>query len=126
MRQRAAAAMGAFDVTPRDPAAPVSALSGGNQQKIVLARALAGSPSVLLAAEPTRGLDVGAIENVHRHLRAARDAGAAVVVASSDVPELLALADRILVLARGRIAGEVVPGETTEEDLGLLMGGGAA
>ncbi|MEN8149458.1 MAG: ABC transporter ATP-binding protein [Planctomycetota bacterium] len=124
MRRRAEEAIAGFDVNPPDPSAPASAFSGGNQQKIVLARALGGGPAALLLAEPTRGLDVGAIENVYGKIRAARDAGAAVVVTSSDVAELLALADRILVMARGKIAGEVVPGTTTEEELGLLMSGG--
>jgi simple sugar transport system ATP-binding protein len=126
MRERARAALAEYDVRPPDAALHAGAFSGGNQQKIVLARALAGGPGVLLLAEPTRGLDVGAAEGVHEKIRGVRDAGAAVLVASSDVAELIALADRIVVFARGRITGEVVPGRTTEEELGLMMSGGDA
>ena len=84
-----------------------------------------GAPSVLPLAEPTRGLDVLAIERVHAAIRDARQRGAAVLLVSSDLPELLELSDRLLVMRRGRIVGEVVPGRTDEEELGLMMTGGA-
>jgi len=126
MRRRARAAFDEYEIRPLRTGAAARDFSGGNQQKLVLARALSGDPGILLLSEPTRGLDVGATETIHARVRAARDAGAAVVATSSDVAELLALADRIVVLARGRIVGEVVPGKTTEEELGLMMSGGEA
>jgi simple sugar transport system ATP-binding protein len=124
LRKRASEALAALHAVPADPDAPITSFSGGNQQKVVLARAHAMSPGVLLLGEPTRGLDVGAMELVHAKIRAARDGGAAVLLVSSDLDELQSLSDRILVLRRGRIVGEVTPGETTEEDLGLMMSGG--
>jgi simple sugar transport system ATP-binding protein len=123
---RAAAAMETLDVRPRAPAAAAATFSGGNQQKILLARALASRPTILLLAEPSRGLDVGAVERVHAEIRRARDAGAAVLLVSSDLSELLALSDRLLVIRAGRIVGEVDPGATDEEELGLLMTGARA
>jgi simple sugar transport system ATP-binding protein len=126
LRRRAAAALEAFGTVPSEPDTPIGAFSGGNQQKVMLARAHANEAHVLLLEEPTRGLDVGAIETVHERVRAARDGGAAVLLVSSDLEELLALSDRILVLRRGRLVGEVEPGRTTEEELGLMMSGGEA
>ncbi len=126
LRAAAARWMRALDVRPPDPDRPVGDLSGGNQQKVLLARALASSPRVLLLAEPCRGLDVGAIERVHGEIRAAANRGAAILLVSSDLPEILSLSDRILVLRRGRISGEVKAGRTTEEELGLMMAGGGA
>ena len=112
-----------FDVRGGGPETRAGALSGGNQQKVVLAREVARSPQVLLAAQPTRGLDVGAIEFVHRRLVAERDAGRAVLLVSLELDEVLSLADRILVMYEGRIVGEYAPG-VSEEELGIAMTGG--
>jgi general nucleoside transport system ATP-binding protein len=112
-----------FDVRGGGPQTRASALSGGNQQKVVLARELGREPRVLLAAQPTRGLDVGAIEFVHRQLVEARDAGKAVLLVSLELEEILSLSDRILVIYEGRIVGEYGP-DVTEEELGITMTGG--
>ena len=114
-----------FDVRGGGPQTRASALSGGNQQKIVLAREISRDPRVLIAAQPTRGLDVGAIEFVHRRLVEARDGGEAVLLVSLELDEVLSLADRILVMYEGRIVAEFGP-EVTEEDLGIAMTGGRA
>ena len=117
----------AFDVRPPEPAAVVATLSGGNQQKVVIAREAEGEPRLLLAAHPTRGVDVGATEAVHDALLSFRDRGAAVLLVSADLAEVRALADRVLVMYGGRIAGERGRAEADEETLGLLMvGGGGA
>jgi ABC-type uncharacterized transport system ATPase subunit len=112
-----------FDVRGGGPYTQAAALSGGNQQKVVLAREIAREPSVLLAGQPTRGLDVGAIEFVHRRLVEARDAGKGVLLVSLELEEILSLADRILVVYEGKIAGEYPP-DVTEEELGIAMTGG--
>jgi simple sugar transport system ATP-binding protein len=112
-----------FDVRGGTPSTPAFALSGGNQQKVVLAREIDGDPKVLIAAQPTRGLDVGAIEFVHRRLVEQRDAGRAVFLVSLELEEILSLSDRILVIYEGRIVGEFPP-TATEEELGLAMTGG--
>jgi ABC-type uncharacterized transport system ATPase subunit len=114
-----------FDVRGGGPYTRASALSGGNQQKLVLARELARDPRVLLAGQPTRGLDVGAIESVHRRLVEARDRGKAVLLVSLELEEIFSLSDRILVIYEGRIAGEYPP-DVTEEALGIAMTGGRA
>jgi general nucleoside transport system ATP-binding protein len=114
-----------FDVRGGTPATPAFALSGGNQQKVVLAREIDGDPKVLIAAQPTRGLDVGAIEFVHRRLVEQRDAGRAVFLVSLELEEILSLSDRILVIYEGRIVGEFPP-TATEEELGFAMTGGRA
>jgi simple sugar transport system ATP-binding protein len=115
----------AFDVRPPDPALPVRALSGGNQQKVIVAREVDAGPKVLVVVQPTRGLDVGAIATVHDRLRAERDCGRAVLVISLDLDEVLALADRVLVLFGGRVMG-IVPGDGADERaLGRLMLGQA-
>jgi simple sugar transport system ATP-binding protein len=118
--QRQAAA---FDVRPGDGALPTSAFSGGNQQKIVLARELDRNPDLLLVGQPTRGVDIGAIEFIHRRLVALRDAGKAILLVSVELDEILALADRILVMHDGRIVGEVRPAAATERTIGLMMAG---
>jgi ABC-type uncharacterized transport system ATPase subunit len=117
-----------FDVRYSGPRAPMHSLSGGNQQKVVLARELSLDPlKVLVAAQPTRGLDVGAVDAVLGRLRAAADDGVAVVLVSSELDELLAVCDRIVVAFRGRLVGEVVRGEgDAREQLGRLMTGSAA
>jgi ABC-type uncharacterized transport systems, ATPase components len=112
-----------FDVRPRSTELSARRFSGGNQQKIVVGRELLRGPRLLIAAQPTRGVDVGAIEFIHKELVAARDRGLAVLLVSADLSEILALSDRILVMHRGRIMGELTPQEATEERLGLLMAG---
>jgi simple sugar transport system ATP-binding protein len=112
-----------FDVRGGTPSTPAGALSGGNQQKVVLAREIDGDPKVLIAAQPTRGLDVGAIEFVHRRLVEQRDAGRAVFLVSLELEEILSLSDRILVIYEGRIVAEFPP-TATEEEVGLAMTGG--
>jgi general nucleoside transport system ATP-binding protein len=113
----------AFDVRGGGAQTRASALSGGNQQKVVLARELSRNPRVLIAAQPTRGLDVGAIEFVHRRLVEERDAGRAVLLVSLELEEILSLSDRILVMYEGELVGEYPPG-TSEETLGMAMLGG--
>jgi simple sugar transport system ATP-binding protein len=112
-----------FDVRGGAPETRASALSGGNQQKVVLAREIERDPHVLVAAQPTRGLDVGAIEFVHRRLVEARDNGRAVLLVSLELEEILSLSDPILVIYEGRIVGEFTP-DVTEEELGIAMTGG--
>ncbi|HZQ63818.1 MAG TPA: ABC transporter ATP-binding protein [Gaiellaceae bacterium] len=99
-------------------------LSGGNLQKLVLGREFTGRPSVLIAASPTRGLDVGAIETVHAYLREAATDGVGVLLISEDLDEILALADRVVVVYEGRLTGEFDPGTATVEEIGLAMAGG--
>jgi ABC-type uncharacterized transport system ATPase subunit len=123
----AAELMARFDVRARDPAAPLGELSGGNQQRAVLARELSVDSLVfLLAAQPTRGLDVGAVSTVYGHIRAARDRGAGVLLISSELDELIAVADRILVIYRGRIVGEMRASPGHREAIGNLMSGHVA
>jgi general nucleoside transport system ATP-binding protein len=113
----------AFDVRGGTPATPASALSGGNQQKLCIAREIDSDPKLLVAHQPTRGLDVGAIEFVHSQLIEQRDAGKAVLLVSLESEEVRSLADRILVIYEGRIAAEFPP-DATEEELGIAMTGG--
>jgi general nucleoside transport system ATP-binding protein len=115
-----------FDVKAPSTATKVSLLSGGNVQKVLLAREFSASPRILVAASPTRGLDVGAIEAVRARLVEAADNGVAIVLLSEDLEELLALADRILVLYEGRVVGEVNAADADIESIGLLMGGVSA
>jgi general nucleoside transport system ATP-binding protein len=112
-----------YDVRGGEPQTLASSLSGGNQQKCVIARELAEEPKVTVAAQPTRGLDVGAIEFVHRRLLEQRAAGRGVLLVSLELEEIRALADRVLVIYEGRIVGEFSP-EATEEELGVAMTGG--
>jgi general nucleoside transport system ATP-binding protein len=121
--QRAARLIKEFDIRGGGPLTLARALSGGNQQKVVVAREVARNPVVLIAAQPTRGLDVGAIEYVHRRLVAERDAGRAILLVSLELDEVLSLADRILVMYEGRIVGEHAAG-AGEEEIGLEMLGG--
>jgi simple sugar transport system ATP-binding protein len=102
---------------------PTRNLSGGNAQKLILARELSGSPRVLLVAQPTRGVDVGAAQYIHQHLIEQRAHGTAVLMISEDLDEILTLADRVLVMYEGEVAGEVDPRATTMENLGLMMAG---
>jgi len=124
MQQATTDMMERFDVRPRDPALGSAKFSGGNQQKLVLARELGQAPQVLLVGQPTRGVDIGAIEFIYSQLRAMRDAGCAVLVVSSELDEILALSDRVIVMNQGRIAGELAIADCTEAGLGLLMTGG--
>ena len=114
------------DYDVRTPSMNVLAgnLSGGNQQKLVLARELGRDPELLIAGQPTRGLDVGAIEFVHRRILAERDSGKAVLLVSLELEEVLSLADRILVMFEGRIVAEFAAGEADAETLGVYMTGG--
>jgi simple sugar transport system ATP-binding protein len=120
---RCAAAMEEHDVRPRDPLLRTAAFSGGNQQKIVLAREIGRAPELLLVGQPTRGVDIGAIEFIHRRLLALRAAGKALLLVSVELEEILALADRILVMCQGRIVGALPRAEATEARLGLMMAG---
>lgn len=114
----------AYDVRPTDETRKVSELSGGNQQKLIIAREVENSPGVLLAAQPTRGLDVGAIEFVHRSLLEQREKGRGILLVSLDLEEILSLSDRIGVIYEGRLVGIFDRKQVDEKDLGLLMAGG--
>jgi simple sugar transport system ATP-binding protein len=111
-----------YDIRAQNEVAPLSALSGGNQQKVVMARELSRELKVLICAQPTRGLDVGSIEFMHRQIVAIRDEGVAVVIVSSELDEVIALGDRVAVLYDGMIQ-DIVPPTTSREDFGLLMAG---
>jgi simple sugar transport system ATP-binding protein len=112
-----------FDVRGGGPQTLAKSLSGGNQQKLVVAREVANDPRVLIAAQPTRGLDVGAIEFVHRRLVEERDEGRAVLLVSLELDEIMSMSDRILVMYEGEIVGEYGPG-ASEQELGIAMLGG--
>jgi general nucleoside transport system ATP-binding protein len=121
--ERAARLLKEFDVRGGRPQTLAASLSGGNQQKVVIAREVSRDPRILVAAQPTRGLDVGAIEFVHRRLVKERDEGRAILLVSFELEEILSLSDRILVVYEGRIVGEYEPG-VSEEELGIAMTGG--
>ena len=123
MRADCAEMMERYDVRPRNALLRSSKFSGGNQQKLVLAREAAPEPQVLLVGQPTRGVDIGAIEFIHGRLRAMRDVGGAVLVVSSELDEILALSDRVVVMNAGRITGELPIDQCSEAALGKLMGG---
>jgi simple sugar transport system ATP-binding protein len=108
-RAHAERLVGAFDIRPPDARLPTAGLSGGNQQKVVLARELEGSPRLIVAVQPTRGLDFSAVTLVHRKLREARDTGAAVLLVSLDLDEVLSLSDRVCVMSGGRIRAQFFP-----------------
>jgi general nucleoside transport system ATP-binding protein len=120
------AKMEAYDVRPPIPELRSSKFSGGNQQKIVLAREMERDPLVLLIGQPTRGVDIGAIEFIHKRIIAMRDAGKAILLVSVELDEIMSLSDRIIAMCGGRITGERLPGQTNERELGLLMAGVAA
>jgi len=124
MDERAETYIKRYDVRGGGPATPARSLSGGNQQKFILAREIDSDPRLILASQPTRGLDVGAIEFVHRRLVEQRDAGRAVLLVSFELDEILSLADRILVLYEGQIVLERTAGQTDANELGLAMTGG--
>ncbi|MGD9695140.1 MAG: ABC transporter ATP-binding protein [Thermoleophilia bacterium] len=119
----AARLLEAFGVRPPNPEALASQLSGGNQQKVVIAREIAREPRLLIAAQPTRGLDVGAIDYVHRELLALRGRGAAILLVTNELDELIALSDRIAVIYRGRLIYEAGAESARIEDIGLALAG---
>ena len=123
LTEKAAKLIDEFDVRGGGPQTAAAGLSGGNQQKVILAREIDRNPKVLIAAQPTRGLDVGAIEFVHRRLVEERDEGRAILLVSLELEEILSLSDRILVMFEGEIVGEFPP-SVTEEELGVAMTGG--
>jgi simple sugar transport system ATP-binding protein len=124
IRELAARLISRYDVRGGGPDLPARQLSGGNLQKVVLAREFEGAPRVLVVASPTRGLDVAAIETVHGYLRDAASSGVGVLLISEDLDEILALADRIAVIYEGAIVGERPVAAATVGELGLLMAGG--
>ena len=113
-----------FDVRPPNPDLPAKALSGGNQQKLIIGREFELNPKLLLVSQPTRGVDIGAIEFIHRKLIELRDAGSAVLLVSAELEEVTALADRLLVIREGKIVGEVDSKVASTEEIGLMMTGG--
>ena len=115
-----------FDVRPPNAALPARALSGGNQQKLIIGREFELPPKLLLVSQPTRGVDIGAIEFIHRKIVELRDAGCAVLLVSAELEEVTALSDRLLVIHNGQIVGEVDPKTTSNEEIGLMMTGGRA
>ncbi|PRT71618.1 ABC transporter ATP-binding protein [Streptococcus anginosus] len=116
--------MDEFDVRAASESVPASALSGGNQQKAIIAREIDRNPDLLIVSQPTRGLDVGAIEYIHKRLIEERDKGKAVLVVSFELDEILNVSDRIAVIHDGKIQGIVTPAETNKQELGILMAGG--
>jgi simple sugar transport system ATP-binding protein len=119
--RKAADDISGFDIRPPNPALAARALSGGNQQKVVIAREMGRDFSVLLASQPTRGVDVGAIEFIHQQLLEARSKGKAILLVSAELNEVLALSDRIAVMYRGKFAAVMPSSEATEESLGEYM-----
>jgi ABC-type uncharacterized transport system ATPase subunit len=122
IEQNATSRVAEFDIRPPTVSAPASALSGGNQQKVVLAREMSRELSLLIASQPTRGVDVGAQEFIHKRIVAERDRGTPVVIVSTELDEVLGLADRIAVMYRGRIIGEL-PAGSSRDEVGLMMAG---
>jgi simple sugar transport system ATP-binding protein len=112
-----------FDIRTSSVEAPARSLSGGNQQKVIIAREFSAEPMALIASQPTRGVDIGAIEFIHRRIIEQRDAGRAVLLVSAELDEIRALSDRIAVMYEGKIVDIVSPG-ATDEELGILMTGG--
>jgi simple sugar transport system ATP-binding protein len=121
VQRRANEIIDQFDVRPRNADLPARALSGGNQQKLIIGREYHVRPKVLLVSQPTRGVDIGAIEFIHRQLVSLRDQGCAILLVSAELEEVTSLADRLLIFHDGRIAGEVDPKVATLEEIGLLM-----
>jgi simple sugar transport system ATP-binding protein len=115
--------MQGYDVRPQAPLLESTSFSGGNQQKLVLAREMEHDPDLLLIGQPTRGVDIGAIEFIHRRIVAMRDAGKAVLLVSVELDEILSLSDRILVMFDGLVTGELSAAEADERKIGLLMAG---
>jgi simple sugar transport system ATP-binding protein len=126
IREQARRLIQAFDVRTPSIETKARALSGGNQQKAIIAREIDKNPDVLIAAQPTRGLDVGAIEFVQTQLIAQRDQGKAVLLISFELDEIMNVSDRIAVIYEGQIVGEVFPEQTNDQELGLMMAGSTA
>ncbi len=126
LRASALNAIRDFDVRPADPLARVGSLSGGNQQKLVVARELDGEPRFLIAAQPTRGVDIGAIESIHKRMLDLRASGSGILLVSSELDEVLKLSDRVLVLYRGSVVGSFLRADFDEKKIGFLMAGGSA
>ncbi len=124
IRTATEALLAEFDVRPANPDLAARALSGGNQQKLVVGREMGQRPKLLLVSQPTRGVDIGAIEFIHRQLLALRDRGVAILLVSAELEEVTALSDRLLVFHAGKIAAEVDPTATSIAEIGLLMTGG--
>ena len=112
-----------FDIRPPLPSLASANFSGGNQQKIVLAREISTQPKLLLVGQPTRGVDIGAIEFIHKQLIALRDEGCAILLVSVELDEIMSLSDRILVMNNGQMVGELAREEADEQQLGLMMAG---
>ena len=124
IREYAERLIGQYDVrSGQGPVTVARSMSGGNQQKAIVAREIDKDPELLIAVQPTRGLDVGAIENVHKELVKQRDAGKAVLLVSLELDEVMSLSDRILVMYEGEIVGEFDPNQITVQELGLYMAG---
>ena len=112
-----------FDVRPRNPNIASNKLSGGNQQKLVLAREIQSQPKILLIGQPTRGVDIGAIERIYEDLLRLKDSGTAILLVSVELDEIMSLSDRIIVMNQGKIVGETMGSNATEIDLGKMMSG---
>ncbi|MGR3392135.1 MAG: heme ABC transporter ATP-binding protein, partial [Sagittula sp.] len=123
IKAEAQAKMDRYDVRPPDPNLAAKNFSGGNQQKIVLAREIERDPDILLVGQPTRGVDIGAIEFIHQEIVRLRDQGKAILLVSVELDEIFSLSDRIAVMFDGQIMGERLPSETDQTELGLLMAG---
>ena len=126
IQQRTEQVIRDFDVRPPNPVLPARSLSGGNQQKLIIGREFELPPKFLLVSQPTRGVDIGAIEFIHRKIVEMRDAGCAVLLVSAELEEVTALSDRLLVIHNGKIVGEVDPKATSNAEIGLMMTGGRA
>ena len=126
VREKAKRLLEEFDIRPPDQDNLAGNLSGGNQQKVIVAREFDQDPKLLIAAQPTRGVDVGSIEFIHQRLLQARDKGKAVLLISADLEEILSISDRIAVMYEGQIVGTLDPADATEERLGLMMTGGGS
>jgi simple sugar transport system ATP-binding protein len=125
IRKKAQRLLQEFDIRPPDQENPAGNLSGGNQQKVIVAREFDQNPKLLIAAQPTRGIDVGSIEFIHQRLLQARDDGKAVLLISADLEEILSISDRIAVMYDGQIVGILEPAEATEARVGMMMTGGS-
>ena len=115
--------MSSYDVRPAEPSLKSNLFSGGNQQKIVLARELSSQPNILLVGQPTRGVDIGAIEFIHKQLFAMRDQGCAVILVSVELDEIMSLSDRVMVMNEGKSMGIVRKADTDIQEIGLMMAG---
>ncbi|MBU2325946.1 MAG: heme ABC transporter ATP-binding protein, partial [Alphaproteobacteria bacterium] len=125
IRKGAAEEIEKYDIRPPNPRLKTANFSGGNQQKIVVAREIERDPKLLIVGQPTRGVDIGAIEFIHKRIVETRDAGKAVLLVSVELDEIRSLSDRILVMFAGKVVGEKTP-DTGEQTLGLMMAGIAA